>query len=66
MDILKSSPIYKELSEQQRKRVEQALRETKDALARAMRYSPQHRDQKLIAKYESHILKLESMLRGDV
>jgi hypothetical protein len=50
------------MTAEQRRRIETALRETIDALARAERYSPDLRDQKLIASYNRHIQKLHGLL----
>ncbi len=50
------------MTKEQEKRTIQAMAETQRTLDRATRYSPQHRDQKLIAFCESHIEKLTAML----
>jgi hypothetical protein len=52
------------MTDTQRKRVVQALAETQEAMARAMRYSPDLRDHALIAFYEAHIAKLTGMLNA--
>ncbi len=46
----------------ERARIEQALRETKDALKRATRYSFKFQDHELIAFYHKHIEKLNGLL----
>lgn len=50
------------MTQQEMKRVEQALGETQHTLARAQRYSPEFQDKKLIAFCERHIAKLVKML----
>ena len=50
------------MTQNQKNRVMQAMTETQDGLTRAMRYSPEFRDTKLIAFYEAHIVKLAAML----
>ena len=45
-----------------RRRIEQALAETIEALSRAERYSYEFRDHALIAFYVKHIEKLKTML----
>jgi hypothetical protein len=52
--IRKEAPM----TQDQRRRVEQAIDETQRGLARAMRYSPEFRDMKLIGDYERHTAKL--------
>ena len=46
------------------KRINQALVETNNSLARARSYSPQFQDNELIAFYKSHIIKLNNMKEG--
>ncbi|HEX4173967.1 MAG TPA: hypothetical protein VHY82_15975 [Acetobacteraceae bacterium] len=50
------------LTQDQRRRILQALDETRHAKGRAMRYSPEFRDHDLIAFYDRHILKLTTAL----
>lgn len=52
------------MTKEQEKRVIGAVIETQRTLDRANGYSPQHRDQKLIAFCEAHISKLTAMLAG--
>lgn len=54
----------KTLSENERRRVIQAMGETQHSLTRAMRYSPEFRDHNLIAFYHRHIQKLTDLLEG--
>lgn len=49
---------------EQRRRVEQAMDQTQRALVRAERYSPQFRENDLIAFYHRHIQKLTDILEG--
>jgi hypothetical protein len=53
------------MTQNQQRRVIQAMTETQDALNRAMRYSPDLRDMKLIAFYNEHIASLTEMLKTD-
>jgi hypothetical protein len=54
------------LTKEQAKRIEQAIGETQQMLARAQRYSPEFQDKSLIAFCERHIAKLVGMLeRGE-
>lgn len=50
------------LSVEHKRRVVAAMVETQTALTRAMRYSPDFRDNELIAFYHRHIAKLNAML----
>lgn len=50
------------MTKEQEKRVIGAMVETQRTLDRAMAYSPQFRDQKLVAEYEAHLAKLSAML----
>lgn len=52
------------LTQDQTRRVLAAIEETRRMLARAMRYSPQFRDNGLIASYEAHLVKMNAMLVG--
>lgn len=46
------------------KRLTQALNETREALARAMRYSPDLRDTALVEIYENSIINLTQRLEA--
>jgi len=50
------------LTKEHERRVIAALAETQRTLDRAMFYSPQFRDHKLIAECHAHLLKLNAML----
>lgn len=50
------------MTQQQTKRVEQAISETQRMLSRAQRYSREFQDKKLITLCEGHIAKLVKML----
>lgn len=54
------------MSPQYRKRIEKALEETKQLLAKELRYSPDLQKQDRIEFYNSHIVKLENYLTTDV
>jgi hypothetical protein len=53
------------MTDYERRKVQQALEETRTAQKRAMRYSPEFRDQELCAFYVRHIAKLEGYLATD-
>ncbi len=50
------------MTKEQEKRIIGAAVETQRTLDRALTYSPQFRDQKLIAECETHLEKLAAML----
>jgi transcription elongation GreA/GreB family factor len=57
-------PSSEETAMNQIKRIEQAMTETQNILARAERYSPEFQDKKLIAFCRAHIAKLTAMLEA--
>ena len=50
------------LTNEQRRKITTSIAETERVLARAMKYSPQFRDAKLIADYSAHLDRLRSTL----
>jgi len=55
----------KTLSDEQRLRAEDALKETRLALNKELSYSEDLQDKKMIEFYRSQILKLEKMLKSN-
>lgn len=54
------------MTQDQTRRVVEAIAETHRLLDREMAYLPQHRKQDRIAFYEAHLAKLNLMLAGEV
>jgi hypothetical protein len=53
------------MTEERRRRIRVAMIETQTTIDRAMRYSPEFRDHKLIATYQQHLTNLQSLLNGE-